>query len=314
MSGLSEKVKSSVELIRSMEDIAKNHAYDGEEGYYLAFSGGKDSVVTKALMEMAGVKYDAHYRLTSVDPPELVQFIREQHKDVHIDFPRYKDGGIVTMWNLIPRKLMPPTRLVRYCCEYLKESGGDGRFTVTGVRWAESARRKNSRGAVEIQDGGRAAETVEGYEAKKAASILVNDNAETRDYLDGCVTRHKTCLNPIVDWTDDDVWAFIRSERIPYCGLYDEGWHRLGCIGCPMAGKHGREREFMRWPMYKAQYIRSFEKMLEEREKRGLPISGTLKTSVDVFRWWMEEDTLPGQMEFDDLDYSDLPEIDTLEG
>lgn len=316
MSGLSEKVKSSVELIRSMEGIAKNHAYDGEEGYYLAFSGGKDSVVTKALMDMAGVKYDAHYRLTSVDPPELVQFIKQQHKDVKIDFPRYKDGSIVTMWNLIPRKLMPPTRLVRYCCEYLKESGGDGRFTVTGVRWAESARRKNSRGAVEIQDGGRAAETVEGYEAKKRTSILVNDNAETRDYLDGCVTRHKTCLNPIVDWTDDDVWEFIRAEKIPYCGLYDDGWHRLGCIGCPMAGKHGRERELLRWPKYKAQYIRTFDKMLAERVRRGKTLENSRmgKTGLDVFRWWMEEDTLPGQMEFDDLDYSDLPEIDTLEG
>ena len=118
-------------------------------GYYLAFSGGKDSVVIKALADIAGVKYDAHYNVTSVDPPELVQFIREYYKDVKWEYPRYKDGTRATMWNLIPKKKMPPTRIVRYCCEKLKEGGGEGRFVVTGVRWAESAKRKTNRAGLE---------------------------------------------------------------------------------------------------------------------------------------------------------------------
>lgn len=122
--------------------IKRFQTFEPEEGYYLCFSGGKDSVVIKALADMAGVKYDAHYNVTSVDPPELVYFIRSHHPDVIWDYPRDKDGNRVTMWNLIPRKKMPPTRIVRYCCEVLKESGGEGRFVVTGVRWAESARRK----------------------------------------------------------------------------------------------------------------------------------------------------------------------------
>lgn len=141
MSDLSEKVKSSIERIK---------AFEPEEGYYLAFSGGKDSVVCKALLEMAGVKYDAHYRVTSVDPPELVRFIRDKHPDVERDIPRYSDGKPITMWNLIPKKLMPPIRLVRYCCSSLKESGGDGRMTVTGVRWAESVNRQRNQGLVTV--------------------------------------------------------------------------------------------------------------------------------------------------------------------
>lgn len=136
-----EKVKSAIERIK---------AFEPEEGYYLAFSGGKDSVVCKALLDMAGVKYDAHYRVTSVDPPELVRFIREKHPDVARDIPRYSDGSPITMWNLIPKKLMPPTRLVRYCCSSLKESGGDGRMTVTGVRWAESINRRENQGIVTV--------------------------------------------------------------------------------------------------------------------------------------------------------------------
>lgn len=133
--------------------IKRLQEFEPKEGYYLAFSGGKDSVVIKALADMAGVKYDAHYSLTTVDPPELVQFIKEHHSDVEIDIPRDADGNRVTMWNLIPRKVMPPTRLVRYCCAELKERGGDGRLCITGVRWAESANRKNNQGVVTIYGG-----------------------------------------------------------------------------------------------------------------------------------------------------------------
>lgn len=150
MTGLKEKVDKAIERIKVFENSAKKHG-DGN-GYYLAFSGGKDSVVTKALMDMAGVAYDAHYRVTSVDPPELVHFIKEKYPDVIFEYPRYDDGTRITMWNLIPKKLMPPTRIARYCCAALKEDGGDGRFTVTGVRWAESVNRAKNQGLVTVKD------------------------------------------------------------------------------------------------------------------------------------------------------------------
>ena len=143
MSELGEKVRKSIERLKLFEP---------EDGYYLAFSGGKDSVTCKALLDMAGVKYDATYRVTSVDPPELVRFIKDVHPDVKREIPRYNDGTPITMWNLIPKKLMPPTRLVRYCCDNLKESGGTGRITVTGVRWAESTNRKRNQGIVTFTD------------------------------------------------------------------------------------------------------------------------------------------------------------------
>ena len=144
--GEEDKVKTAIEILRSFEP---------SEGYYLAFSGGKDSVTVKALCDMAGVKYDAHYRVTSVDPPELVRFIKEKHPDVKMEIPHYKDGKPITMWNLIPKKKLPPTRIQRYCCLYLKESGGYGRMTLTGVRWAESANRKRTHGLVDMKEVGR---------------------------------------------------------------------------------------------------------------------------------------------------------------
>ena len=137
--------------------IMRLKAYEPEEGYYLCFSGGKDSCVIKALADMAGVKYDAHYSVTTVDPPELVRFIKNQHPDVIFEKHYYDEEGLfvkkgeqITMKNLIPEKLMPPTRIVRYCCAKLKETAGDGRLTITGVRRAESAARAASQGVATI--------------------------------------------------------------------------------------------------------------------------------------------------------------------
>lgn len=304
---LDEKVKRSIEFLK---------AFEPEEGYYLAFSGGKDSVVCKALLDMAGCKYDATYRVTSVDPPDLVRFIKEAHPDVKMEIPHYPDdyrveglrGKPVTMWNLIPHKLIPPTRNMRYCCSWLKESGGDGRKTVTGVRWAESVNRAKNQGAVTIADSAAGRELGDNPDfrsTRQGGVVLVNDNAESRRTVEQCYRRHKTTFNPIIDWEDAEVWEFICANGLPYCGLYDEGWHRLGCIGCPNARKHGREREFLRWPKYKAQYLRTFAKMIQERERKGL-LAGTWRrgtTPEDVFNWWMEYDVLPGQIDMLAEDY-----------
>lgn len=283
------------------------------EGYYLAFSGGKDSVVVKRLMKMAGVPFDAHYHNTSVDPPELIRFIREYHPDVKIEFPVDKDGKRITMWTLIEKKMIPPTRLIRYCCEFLKESAGDGRMTVTGVRWAESNNRAKNQGIVNVwpdKDTKKATEKDENFLTNKQGGvILVNDNDESRSLVEGCYKRSKTLLNPIIDWTEDDVWEFIHEEQVPYCGLYDEGWTRIGCIGCPMAGTKGREREFARWPKYKEMYIRAFDRMIKLREERARPGDKWVGyTGLDVYRWWMEYPILAGQMSFDDI--LDDPEDD----
>lgn len=295
MSELAKKVKTSIERLKAFEP-------SNGEGYYLAFSGGKDSVVCKALLDMAGVKYDATYRITSVDPPELVRFIRDKHPDVKMEFPRYKDGTVATMWNLIPKKLMPPTRLVRYCCEVLKESGGDGRMTVTGVRWAESGNRKENQGIVTIVSKSARKELSDNKsfrENKQGGMVLTNDNSESRRMVEFCYKRHKTTVNPVIEWEDDDVWEFIKAENIPYCQLYDEGFQRLGCIGCPMAATRGREKEFLRWPGYKKLYLYAFDKMLEERKRRGKMGGswGMDTTAQDVFNWWMKYDTLPGQID-----------------
>lgn len=232
-----DKVQIAIERLRTLEP---------PEGYYLAFSGGKDSQTVYHLALMAGVKFDAHYNLTTADPPELVYFIREHYPEVEVHRPAE------TMWQLIERKMFPPTRLIRYCCQELKERGGAGRVVLTGVRWAESVRRSKR----------RMTETC---------------------YADSS----KIFVHPIIDWEDEDVWEFIRSvAQIPYCELYDEGFTRLGCVGCPMSTR--REQEFERWPKIRDAYVRAFDRMLSRRHEAGKPVFDRIwKTGEEVMAWWV---------------------------
>ena len=296
MSELEQKVQKSIERLQNFRPR------DGSP-MYLAFSGGKDSCVCKALLDMAKVPYDAVYRVTSVDPPELVRFIKNKHPDVVREVPRYAEnykneklaGKPITMWNLVPEKLMPPTRVVRYCCE----SGGDGRMTVTGVRWAESVNRAKNQGPVTIASKRAGKELVEHRDfsiTRQGGVVLTNDNEDSRRVVEQCYKRHKTTVNPIIEWSDKDVWDFIHAHEIPYCELYDEGFHRLGCIGCPLSRQKGREKEFLRWPKYKHHYLLAFERMLEERNKRGLMDKSHWENGMDVFNWWLEYDVIPGQI------------------
>lgn len=278
--------------------IDRLQSFEPRDGYYLAFSGGKDSQCIYHLAEMAGVKFDAHYRITSVDPPELVRFIKTQYPDVALDYPRDADGNVITMWNLISKQTIPPTRKARYCCDKLKESGGEGRLTVTGVRWAESPARKQNQGEVVIMKTGRVKGVKESpdFIPTMRGVVLANDNTESRRLMEQCVIKGKVTLNPIIDWEDDDVWEFLNDwAKVPHCSLYDEGWRRLGCLGCPLAGDVTMKRDFVRYPKYKELYIRAFERMIKNHPGEIRMANGELATNGGgdvrrmaemVYVWW----------------------------
>lgn len=251
--------------------ILRLRSFAPPEGYFLAFSGGKDSVVLKWLADMAGVKYKAHYHITTLDPPELVRFIRRQHADV------IRDRPASNAWDLMVKKLMPPTRLCRYCCAVLKETHGKGMVTLTGVRWAESKNRREQQGMAVVQ-----------HRDKNKSLIYNEDNDAARRMVEQCFRTRTTLINPIVDWEDSDIWEFIRAERIPYCELYDEGFDRLGCIGCPMAGKK-RNAQFARWPWMRGKYIQTFARIAARRRELGLPSVDDWSSGEAMFAWWMNE-------------------------
>jgi phosphoadenosine phosphosulfate reductase len=234
--GTVDKVEIALERIRTFEP---------EEGYWFGDSGGKDSGTVRRLLQMAGVKYDAHHNLTTVDAPETVKFIKNHHPETQIHKPEK------SMWQVIRENGSPPTRTMRFCCRELKERGGEGRIIVTGIRWAESNRRAK------------------------------------RQMTEVCMRgKGSTFLHPIIDWTDEDVWNFIRAYNVPYCCLYDEGFKRIGCVMCPF--NHGKvmRQHAQRWPKiadaYKRACIRAFEEH-KDNPKRNW------QSGEQMYEWWISD-------------------------
>lgn len=249
---LAEKIEIALLTIRSYEAMALKLSPDG---YYVCFSGGKDSIVMAKLFEMAGVKYRLFYNNVTIDPPELVQFIKREYPQAKWNHPmqgnlpmhmKFKSNG-------------PPTRLSRWCCEVYKEQGGTGYLKSTGVRAAESPRRKGMWKIINNNNGGM-------------------------------------ILCPIIYWTDADVWQFIRENNMPYCSLYDEGFKRLGCVGCPMGGKN-RLLEFKRWPKYEAMWKRGFQVYWDTwkgvpRRDGGPRWIERMNSVEELWDWWLQTENV----------------------
>ena len=247
----------------------------------MAFSGGKDSIclffVCKKASEELGIPmeqmFHVQYNVTNVDPPPLVRFIRDTMKKEYPFIEMHHSKK--TMWKLIAERKMPPTRIVRYCCSDLKEvSQIKGGYTLTGVRRAESIKRS-------------ARSSFEALGKTRKEAIFLDDNTENRRVDEYCMQRNAYTCNPIIDWSDEDVWKYIKGNNLPYCSLYDEGWKRIGCIGCPLAPIKEREKEFATFPKYAKCYKRAFQRMLDNREDKE---QIEWKTGEEVFEWWMYGD------------------------
>ena len=242
------------DTMRELEEraITAIQEHEPPEGYYLAFSGGKDSQVVYDLIKKAGVKYDVHFHFTTVDPPELLRFIKKNYPEVPWDRPKH------SMFYYIERKGFLPTRGIRYCCSLLKECYGKGRVVVTGVRREESKKRSE------------------------------------RNLYEPYTKDKKTIfLNPIVDWKDNTVWNYIGANNIQACCLYEEGFERIGCVMCPLAGGKQMEKEAKRWPKYYNAYQRAVARGLERAKERGRASLVSGLTAEDTMRWWIYAEKSP---------------------
>lgn len=288
-----DKEQKAIERIRLASELSIQHY---EKPLICTYSGGKDSDVMLELFRRSGIPFEVHNSHTTADAPQTVRHIRDTFRMLemqgircNIEMPTYK-GVKTSMWKLIPLKLTPPTRMARYCCSILKESGRNNTIIATGVRWDESAKRSDRETFEKL-------ESAKKYREKFSDVMLMNDNDERRRMIELCMQKKKMVVNPIIDWTHAEIWEYIRSERIKTCDLYGMGYERVGCIGCPLAGKR-RWKEFADYPKLKEAYIRAFDRMLLERKKAGLACKW--ECGHDVFDWWMEDENIKGQMHIED--------------
>ncbi len=239
---LEKKTQQSIRLIQSSADM----------DLHLAFSGGKDSVVIYHLAKKSGVDFKSFYCNTTIDPKGTIKFIRSNFPDVEILQPKE------SFYKLVERKGLP-TRLNRYCCEYLKEFGSIGKNCIEGVRAAESRKRQ---GRDYIQ-------------------------CDTRKWQKGA--RH---IYPIYDWSDAEVWLYIKENNLPVAPCYYNGFERLGCVGCPLVSKKGkREAEFRAEPKKLRAIRRAIKKgMVNNPQWKLSKLTGG--DADKAIEWWMTGKTM----------------------
>jgi len=230
-------------MTREERSIKILESFEPKNGYHLAFSGGKDSQVLYDICLKAGVKFTAYFCRTSVDPPEVISFIKENYPDVIFLKPK------LTMYQLILQRKALPTRIMRFCCEVLKEYAGSGQIVLTGIRSAES------------------------------------NNRKLRPQIEMDKSKFKLFIHPIKDWSDNQVWNYLKKNKIDVNILYKEGYGRIGCIGCPMASTKAKFREFERFPKHKVAYIKTIEKLMTMGKYNDF------ENAEDVFNWWVSNDS-----------------------
>lgn len=254
------RIEQSVALLRKGERLALQ--YDPDDGYFLAFSGGKDSQVLYHIAQLAGVKFKAHFSPTTVDPPQLIKFIHRNYKDV--EFEKVDKS----MYQVAKEMGMVPTMKLRWCCAKFKETAGAGKVTLTGVRHAESVKRAQ-RKEVEVS-GHKFAGNIEEFfdwSEEKIAKKLKNINQDefTRDKKSEvrCINgKDSIIVNPLIEWRDADVWTFLNKiVEVPHCELYDPPYnrHRIGCILCPMSNIKTKLRDIELYPYVKDKWLDVFE-------------------------------------------------------
>ena len=229
----------SILMTREERTIRILEAFQPYSGYHLAFSGGKDSQVLYHLCLVNNIDFRAYFCRTSVDPPEVIDFIKEEYPSVRFLKPKR------TMYQSIIKAGTLPTRMMRFCCKDLKEYAGNGEIVLTGIRSAES------------------------------------NNRKLRPQIEMHNSEIKMFIHPIKDWSDKQVWDYLKRHKIEVNPLYKSGFGRIGCIGCPMSTANAKYEMFQRYPKHRVAYINTIKKLIQNGKYSDFD------DADDVFSWWI---------------------------
>jgi phosphoadenosine phosphosulfate reductase len=263
--GKRDKEKEAIEIIKMFDPKPQK-----QRVYLQPNSGGKDSLVCWHLSVRAGVEFIPIHAPT-IEFQETTRYLKDnvpglvQQKPKRFDKNRTRNqrfkGKPKTMFSLIVNKGFPPTRKHPFCCSELKENVGEiGDTLIMGIRWGEGSKRKERK---------------------------------VVEYFKG-----KICIRPIINWSEEEVWEYIHKYNLLYNPLYDMGFNRVGCPGCPKSSNQRKELEM--FPQWKRWYLHAFAEMLKELDKKDVR-ERTWKTPEDVLNFYLGEcekqRALEGQLE-----------------
>jgi phosphoadenosine phosphosulfate reductase len=278
--------------------------YDSQDGYWLGFSGGKDSQALLHITQLASVRFKPYFSPTSVDPAEVIRFIRRNYPEV--EFTPLK----TSIYNEFIRQHALPSRTVRWCCATFKEQGGGGKVTLVGVRHAESAKRSR-RQEVEVSghkfSGNLSEFDTWSKERRRKKDKNFDQFSQHREQMVTCIGgKDKIIVSPIIEWTEQDVWEFLNNVvEVPHCELYDQGRKRIGCICCPMASMKDTVRDCRQFPHVKHNWIRAIIRYREQMPQLSGVWSGNFllgehsvtdeteqqkrDIAEGIFDWWISK-------------------------
>lgn len=263
---LNKKIAESLDLLTKGEATALR--MNPEEGYFLGFSGGKDSQAVYHLCKLAGVRFQPYYSVTGIDTPETIHFIRDNYPDV--EFIHHKQN----FFQLVEEKGLP-TIMRRYCCERLKEHFGAGQCVLTGVR-AEESNKRSSYAAIEVFS--RRKEHV-GKDRKRTEEWLTETEHQ-------CIKgQDKIMIRPILHWTTEEVFQFLLMCGAKVNPTYAKH-RRVGCMFCPFAPK--REIEYFEsiYPLYRKRLLLAIERWGTKNGYYGL------SSAEEVLQWWKTKQSI----------------------
>lgn len=260
---LRRKIQYSIDLVRSAEPMALR--LDPDNGFFNTFSGGKDSQALFYIVKLAGVKHRTYMSLTSIDPPEVIRFVRREYPDVELLKPT------MSIFSMSKRKHFLPTRRLRWCCAEFKECVGTGKVTLIGVRHEESARRAR-RGEISTSIKGKRSEQ------------SFDQFSEHSEQMVTCVGgKDKILVSPIIHWTERGVWEFLNNViRAPHCELYDQGQQRIGCLCCPMSNLRQKLKDIQRYPHVRRNWLKTIQWFIDNGYA-----SYNFTNPEDAFDWWL---------------------------
>lgn len=271
-----DKVSHSMSLLRKAEKLAL--MLNQQDGFWLAFSGGKDSQAIMELAKMSGVKFHAYYNVTTIDPPANVRFIREQYPEVTFIHPKE------TFLQLIQRKNMLPNGMIRFCCTAFKENIGKGNAVITGVRAEESAKRRmNGREVSKQVSGSKNTKARERELARDKDGLKELDRMEEVAF--SCVHGNdKFMILPILSWTESEIWEFLEWRQVPRNPIYQYAT-RCSCLFCPLKNQNAIYQDVKLYPGYYRNLLLTIAKMMNNGAFRNI-VEKYQPTPQEIFDWW----------------------------